>query len=341
MDAQAIGIGELGVSRSSRPFTVRWRWCLLLFVSVMAAVVFNAANLADEVRLERLANFTPLPGCRSCRPVGLEPSELIRAAMFAIALATIAAIPAITVICLLGRRVGVRPSAIAAAALLGGLLMFTVATRLVSWTLSSLGDELGAVMATVVVVPMIEEATKAAAVLVMGLAMGWRLGVRPGIVLGAATGLVVTILEIALYVQLNYAGGSNTAYGTIIAIRLGLFGLGVHVVASAVAGAGVGAWLAQAPPRRPRVLIGCLAAAVAIHGVWNLVGSSLISAVLMRIYPNPDFESLEPIPMAPLFIASSLTQLVLLVIPFAALVVAWRRDARVASSLTTGALGAA
>ena len=44
--------------------------------------------------------------------------------------------------------------------------------------------------------------------------------------------------------QLNVAGDTNTAYEATIAMRLGLFGLGVHVVATAVADR-IGAWLAQ------------------------------------------------------------------------------------------------
>ena len=66
----------------------------------------------------------------------------------------------------------------------------------------------------------------------------------------------MTIFEIGLYVQLNVASNTNTAYGAVIAIRLGLFGLGVHVVATAIAGAGIGAWLVQDRPRQSRVLVG-------------------------------------------------------------------------------------
>ena len=136
----------------------------------------------------------------------------------------------------------------------------------------------------------------------------------------------MTIFEIGLYVQLNVAGHTNTAYGTVIAIRLGLFGLGVHVVATAVAGAGIGAWLAQDPPRRWRVPAACLVAAIAIHGLWNLVGSAVMTRILLTLYPNPDLGMPEAFPLSVLFVASSLTQAVILGLPIAALVVAWRRD---------------
>jgi RsiW-degrading membrane proteinase PrsW (M82 family) len=330
VEAQAFDTAEpsnTSASRASRAFGVPWRWSLLLFLGLITVVGVNAAILADEVRTQRLSDFHAPPGCPGCRPVYAEPSELMWAAAFAIALATVASIPALAVVGWLGRRVGVRPSAIAATALLAGVLMSGVAVRLVTWSSRWLADGAGATLASVVVGPTIEEVAKASALLIIGLVMGWRLGVRPGIVLGAAAGLIVTILEIAIYVQLSYVGGTNTAYGTVIAIRLGLFGLGVHVVASAIAGVGVGAWLAQDPPRRPRVLVACLAAASAIHGLWNLVGSTLMTFLVLTLYPEPDVTLAEAVPLSVLFVASSVTQLVVLAIPIAGLVIAWRRDA--------------
>lgn len=333
MDAQAMEKGEPSAWRSSPPFAVRWRWSVLLLIGLLALAGVNGAILAEEVRVRAIETFVPLPICRSCTPEYPSPVGLMFTAAFAIVLATIAASPAIVVLVLLGRRVGVRPSALTATALLAGVLALSVAARLVTWTSRALdAGEPGAMIAGSVVGPTIEEAVKAAAILLVGLAMGWRLGVRAGIVLGAAVGLIVTILEIALYVQLNVTAEVGSGYGSVIAIRLGLFGLGLHVVASAIAGAGVGAWLAQDPPRRPRVLVGCLAAAIAVHGVWNLVGPTVMTSFAVALYPNPDLGVSEPFPQSVLFVASSVTQLVVLAIPIAAIVVAWRRDAARAAS---------
>ena len=63
MDAQAIDIGESGSPQPSRSYAVRWRWSLIIFLGVVAAVAFNTAILADEVRVAAIQGFTP---CR-CR----------------------------------------------------------------------------------------------------------------------------------------------------------------------------------------------------------------------------------------------------------------------------------
>ena len=82
------------------------------------------------------------------------------------------------------------------------------------------------------------------------------------------------------------------------------------------------------------MLVGCLAAAIAVHGAWNLVGSTLMTTVALALYPNPDPDAFEPIPMGLLFVASSLTQLLVLAIPIAALAFAWHHDAAHAAPRT-------
>lgn len=328
MDAQAIDIGESGSRQPSRSYAVRWRWSLIIFLGVVAAVAFNTAILADEVRVAAIEGFHALPSCRGCTPTYPEPFAIFLIATFACVLAVVAAIPAIVVIGLLGRRVGLRPSAISATALLATLLVASVGARVVTWSSAWLGaSEPGATVSSVVIGPAIEETAKASGILIVGIVMAWRLGIRAGIVLGAAAGLLVTVFEIGLYVQLNVASNTNTAYGAVIATRLGLFGLGVHVVATAIAGAGIGAWLVQDRPRQSRVLVASLAAAIVVHGLWNLVGSTLISRFLIALYPDPDFAMPEPFPISTLFVASSAAQLVVLGLPILALVVVWRRDA--------------
>ena len=163
MDAQAIDIGKSGIAQPSPPYAVRWRWSLLLFLGIVAAGAFNTAILADEVRVAAIQGFHALPTCQGCTPTYPEPYALFLIATFACVLAVFAAIPAIIVIALLGRRVGLRPSAISATALLATLLVASVAARLVTWSLGWAGaSEPGATLASVVIGPTIEERAKAA-----------------------------------------------------------------------------------------------------------------------------------------------------------------------------------
>ena len=139
VDAQAIDIGEPGDMQPSRPdtarsFSVPWGWSLLLFLGVVASVAFNTAIMADEVRVHAIEGFRALPSCRGCAPSYTEPIAFFVIATFAFGLALIAAIPAIVVIGLLGRRASLRLSAISATALLAGLLVASIATRLVTWS---------------------------------------------------------------------------------------------------------------------------------------------------------------------------------------------------------------
>ena len=123
----------------SRSYAVRWRWSLIIFLGVVAAVAFNTAILADEVRVAAIEGFHALPSCRGCTPTYPEPFAIFLIATFACVLAVVAAIPAIVVIGLLGRRVGLRPSAISATALLATLLVASVGARVVTWSSAWLG----------------------------------------------------------------------------------------------------------------------------------------------------------------------------------------------------------
>ena len=143
---------------------MRWRWSVIIFLGVVAAVAFNTAILADEIRVAAIEGFHALPSCQGCIPTYPEPSAIFLVATFACVLAVIAAIPAIVVIGLLGRRVGLRPSAISATALLATLLVASVAARLVTWSSAWLGaSEPGATLSSVVIGPAIEETAKASA----------------------------------------------------------------------------------------------------------------------------------------------------------------------------------
>ena len=125
-----------------------------------------------------LSRPAELPGVHPNLPRAI---AIFLIATFACVLAVFAAIPAIVVIGLLGRRVGLRPSAISATALLATLLVASVGARLVTWSSAWLGaSEPGATVSSVVIGPAIEETAKASGILIVGIVMAWRLGIRAG-----------------------------------------------------------------------------------------------------------------------------------------------------------------
>ena len=347
MDAQAAEISEpvgavsaeaLPRGDGDAPLALRWRWIALLALTAIAVVVVNAAELADGARAFAIEHFRAAPSCRLCKPTYPSVISLLFTASFAIVLATALAIPGIAVLIALGRRANTRPSALLGVGMASVVIMASVTGRLVGIASGTFdAPDQGLELASVLIGPALEETSKAATVLVVALLAGWRAGPRAGIALGAAAGLAVAIAEAALYVQLNVAYGDSTAYGTVIPVRLALFGLGVHVVAAAIAGAGVGAWIVGDRRRRLPLLAGCVLAATVIHGIWILIASDVMTRLALGMTPKPDFDSAEPIPMTALFVASSVTGVLILALPVLALAIAWRRTAPPPSTAPLGA----
>jgi PrsW family intramembrane metalloprotease len=125
---------------------------------------------------------------------------------------------------------------------------------------------LGLLGAIGMIVPLIEEAVKGLAVPVVALA-GRRLTRLDGFLLGAAAGAGFTLFEGVMngVLSLNVPGG----WAPLMAARAGT--AAIHCCASGLAGLG---WEAVLTERRWARGIGLGAAAVALHGAWNLLAGA-------------------------------------------------------------------
>ncbi len=295
----------------------RWRRLVALaLVADLGLVVANALWYADYLRREG----PPFPP---------DAATLAWIQLTAIILGLIVATPAFAVIWHLGRRAEVPPGAAVLAGSLG-MLGFLLAVRindaivvagLVAPSGSAGFDAFGLVVA-----PAVEEPAKLVALLVMAALLRPRFGMRQGIVAGLLVGIGATLVETGAYIQTQYVGGAGAAYGTFIAVRFGLFGLGLHATTAALTGAGLGYALSTAPAgRRVAVLLLALAGAVATHAAWNLWASRLTLELVAAISPQPDFGSPEPYAHHVVWLASSVVTAVLVAPAALALAYAWRR----------------
>jgi RsiW-degrading membrane proteinase PrsW (M82 family) len=299
----------------------RWRWSIpALLLADLALVVFNGNWLAAYLR-DQGPPFPPDAG------------SLIFIALMAIALGLIVASPAFALISRLGSRTMVRPLA-GVLAVLVGMCSFLVAAQVNDAILVGLdlvpggrpGDPVDYV--SVVVAPAVEEPVKLLVVGVVASLLRPRFGIREGIIVGLLVGIGATLVEAGANLQVQYAAGGDVIYGTTLAVRFGLFGLGLHAVTAALTGAGLGAAVWSAPRRRIAVLGLSLAAALAVHVVWNLVASRLTIGLVKAMAPEPAFASQEPYAHHVVWIASSIVTAVLLAPAAVALTVAWRRSSR-------------
>ena len=209
-------------------------------------------------------------------PFAPGPTELIWIHSAAIVLGLIVAIPAIAIIGWLARRAQVPLGAVALAVLLGALA-FLLAVHVNDLVVLSLdlvpgGPADGGIDAVAVVVaPAVEEPAKLLALAAMAGMLRPAFGVRQGIVVGLAVGIGATLIEAGAVLQLRYVNGNGAIYGTIIALRFGLFGLGVHATTAALIGAGLGYAVSVGRGRRRiAVVLLALAGAVAVHALWNV-----------------------------------------------------------------------
>ena len=178
----------------------------------------------------------------------------------------------------------------------------------------------------VIVAPLVEEPIKLLALVALALMLRPRFGVRQGIVVGLLVGIGATLIEAGAHLQGAYAVGNGATYGTIIAVRFGLFGLGLHATTAALIGAGLGSALSAGPGRgRMRVVAIALAGAIAIHALWNLWSSRLTFELVSAWTPEPDFASFEPYAHHVVWAASSLVTAALLLPASLVLAAAWRR----------------
>jgi hypothetical protein len=125
-----------------------------------------------------------------------------------------------------------------------------------------------------VLVPMIEEAVKALAVPIVALA-GRRLSRLDGFLLGAAAGAGFTVLEGVMNGVLTLS--MPAGWAPLMLVRGGT--AAIHCCASGLVGLG---WESILTERRWARGIGLGAAAVAIHGLWNLCAGAQGLGGLLR-----------------------------------------------------------
>jgi RsiW-degrading membrane proteinase PrsW (M82 family) len=249
----------------------------------------------------------------------------------AIALGLIVAAPAFALISHLGRRAGV-PLGAGVLAVSIGVLSFLIAAQvndaIVVWLgLIPGGGIRGQLdLVSLVVAPLVEEPAKLLAVGSVAVLLRPRFDIRAGIVVGLLVGIGATLVEAGANLQIQSAAGP-TAYGTTLALRFGLFGLGLHATTAALSGAGLGyAFSRGAWTRGILVVALALAAAVAVHVTWNLWSSRLTFDLVSALTPEPSFGTDEPFAHHVLFFASSVVTAVLLAPAYVVLAVAWRRS---------------
>lgn len=289
-----------------------------MLVADVVLAVGNANWLADY-----LSDVGP--------PFPPEAGALIWVHGMAIALGLIVAAPAFALISHLGRRAGV-PLGAGVLAVSTGVFSFLVAAQvndaIVVWLgLIPDGGIPGQLdLVSLVVAPAVEEPAKFLAVGFVALLLRPRFGIRQGIVLGLLVGIGATVVEAGANLQVQSAAGPTT-YGTTLALRFGLFGLGLHATTAALTGAGLGYAVSRWPrPRAILVVALALAAAVAVHVTWNLWASRLTIDLVTALTPDPSFGTDEPFAHHVVLFASSVVTAVLLAPAYLALAIAWRRS---------------
>ena len=137
--------------------------------------------------------------------------------------------------------------------------------------------------------PVNEELLKVAGVALIVLAAPRAIrGPVDGMVYGALTGLGFQVVENFTYALNNIplTGATNPAEAVVISVfaRVGVTALGSHWAMTAVAGAGVGYLAARGLRRGAPSAAACLAAAMAMHLVFDAPGPAL--AILLKVLLN-------------------------------------------------------
>ncbi len=258
-------------------------------------------------------------------------SELVWIQVITVVLGLVVAIPLLAMLVWLAMRTSLPMRSLPFAVGLGvGAFLVAAAintaivdaARMVDW-----GGPLPFDPSLILVVPPIEETAKLVAIGGFLLLVRRRVsvGVREGLVAGMLIGLGANAIETGAYVAAGYGAGHGAMYGSIIALRFGAFGLGLHVATSAVWGVAIGAVLEGRAGRPVMVLVGALAATLATHVIWNLFGTTLVRRAIDAIAPPPDPMWNEPISQPHIWLASTAVGLLLVSPIIVFLVVAWKR----------------
>jgi len=292
-----------------------WPFALVLLALTFALIVVDSAM-----------------ALRTFPPIGLEV-DIPALVWILLVTAVLGAVVALPVLLLLGwgaRRAGMRGRLVVVAGLVGVVLFLLEAGRLHNAAAELTGIRPawadGSPLEAIVIAPLIEEPLKLLGVLLVAAWFRPRLDVRRGLIVGAAIGLAVNLIEAGIYTQAAYGGGAGAIYGTVIALRFGLFGLGLHLTTAALLGAAVGAAMTGTAWRhRIAVVGGALAATLVVHAAWNATASDAMTSVVLFLEPHPDFSANEPVAQHIVWLASSAITLVISAPLLAALAIAWRR----------------
>jgi protease PrsW len=191
----------------------------------------------------------------------------------------------------------------------------------------------------VVAAPLIEEAAKAAGLLLLVafLARGLR-DARDGIVLGALVGIGFVLTENFLYLGIAMLQGGEAGLLRALFLR-GVLGAAMHAVFTATAGAGLG-WRAESRARGVAVswrapALGFLAAHLQ-HVAWNALAAPSIERVLCGAESTICRDA--PTPLA-LFGTSTAITLAFLAPGIAALILVGRRGRAARGAAGEGLLG--
>jgi len=195
-----------------------------------------------------------------------------------------------------GRRERETWAPVATALLWGGTVAAVAAFTLNEAALRAAAEHPARVLVPRLVAPIVEELSKASALVVVAFA--WRrtlTGVRDGIVYGALAGLGFAATENLGYYTLAAVQGGAPGLARALYIRGVLQGLN-HAAFTATTGAAVGAALGRVGrshatgARREMgvrdgvgaggIVVAGLALAVAVHAVWNALGSEVLARVL-------------------------------------------------------------
>ena len=302
----------------------------LLFIGVVMVTVMDALQALDAF-VQFQATWPPPP-----RGVWAHP-EPIEAALFsvnALLLSFAAALPALWALRRAGRSNGVPLERLLTALFVGAIVLGMLGGRLPPLVRVVTGieppDGTSTNATTAFLAPVLEELLLLASTAIMLLVGRPRRGLRVGLLLGAAVGLGMNVGETVFPFAVTelFADSAASAIPTV-AIRFGLLGLSLHVTTAAVSGAGLGAWLARGGRIRGLgFALGGLLLAIVVHSAWNLFATDAGNALLQAMSSNVD-------PFAPsmLFLASSVTAIPFLIVPWVVLAVAWRRSGRTPTSV--------
>jgi protease PrsW len=181
-----------------------------------------------------------------------EPLPAIMVFITTLGLATLLSIPALVVLWLLDRRERESLWLFGGAVVWGGVISTGLSAifnalgyGFVSVSLSIVGgvdaEILSDLLTAALVAPVVEEAAKGLAVLVLLLFLRAEFdNLRDGLIYGALVGLGFNIAEVALYVMKGFIDSGVPPFGEQFAARFVFLGINGHLLWSALCGAGIG-----------------------------------------------------------------------------------------------------